>query len=428
MKREPDRRFSFVFPLMIVFTYYVRVIIYYLHFNPQSYLLTIPKDTLTMNNKLPQINFIYDRRKTATPNRKGSIEMRITYAYKQKYIATGIMLYPNQWKNGKIVDTPDIVQISKTLDKMLKDVRQIIYSMMEKGHIDISCISTELHKLNKEEFSFIEFCKQRASIRKFGKKKDTKERYNRFIRLFEQWGKIIKFEDITEKTIIEYDSYLFSRGMKSYSKWNNYHRFLNSFIMDAIDEGLLKRNPYKWINIEKNKYSKGIERCLTFEEFRKFKTVKLTTESLEKVRDVFIFQTYTCLSYSDLEKFDSRNIQKVKGTSVYVSKRTKTNVPFTIPLLPQALDILHKYKEKLPIISNVKYNLYLKAVAQAAAIDKPVSSHWARHTGATMLLNEGVPMQVVAKICGHSSTKITEQVYAKLLDETVVDAVEKAGI
>lgn len=69
-----------------------------------------------------------------------------------------------------------------------------------------------------------------------------------------------------------------------------------------------------------------------------------------------------------------------------------------------------------------------KIIAQAAGIDKPVSTHWARHTGATMLLNEGIDMQIVSKICGHSSTKITEQVYAKLLDETVVDAISELDI
>ena len=57
-----------------------------------------------------------------------------------------------------------------------------------------------------------------------------------------------------------------------------------------------------------------------------------------------------------------------------------------------------------------------------AGIDKPLSSHWARHTGATMLLNSGVDMEIVSKVLGHSSTKITREVYAKLLDETVADA------
>lgn len=73
----------------------------------------------------------------------------------------------------------------------------------------------------------------------------------------------------------------------------------------------------------------------------------------------------------------------------------------------------------------MKYNQYLKLVAQAAGIDKQVSTHYARHTGATLLLNAGVLMKIVSKICGHSSTKITEQVYAKLLDETVVEAIKK---
>ena len=381
-----------------------------------------------MNNKYPQISFVFDRRKVASPTVKSSVDMRITYNYKQKIISTGIKLYSTQWKNGKIVNCPDIMQISQTLDKMLSDVRQIILRMLQEGKVDINAIPKELEKLNQPKISFLEFCDQRATIRKYGKKTDSQERYNRFIRLFTAWGKIKEFEEINDKNIIAYDKYLESTGLKPYSKWNNYHRFLNSFILDAIDEGYLKRNPYKWVNIDKQKNTKGIERCLTPEEFRQIKTAKLPTESLDKVRDVFIFQVYTCLSYSDLREFDYKMVQEVKGMSVYVGKRKKTNQTFTIPLLSPALDILHKYEGRLPVISNVKYNLYLKTVAQAAGIDKKVSSHWARHTGATLLLNEGIPMQIVSKICGHSSTKITEQVYAKLLDETVIDAIASLDI
>jgi integrase len=151
----------------------------------------------------------------------------------------------------------------------------------------------------------------------------------------------------------------------------------------------------------------------------------MPTKSLERVRDVFIFQTYTCLSYTDLKKFDARLIQEIKGMKVYLGSRQKTDKPFTIPILSPAWDVIMKYEGKLPLISNPKYNEYLKVVAQSAGIDKPLSSHWARHTGATMLLNEGVDMRIVSKICGHSSTKITEQSYAKLLDETVIEAVGK---
>ena len=113
----------------------------------------------------------------------------------------------------------------------------------------------------------------------------------------------------------------------------------------------------------------------------------------------------------------------MKGTKVYMCQRLKTNVTFTVPLLQPALDILKKYKNRLPLLSNVKYNQYIKVIAQACGIDKPLTTHWARHTGATLLLNSGVSMQIVSKVLGHANTRITEQIYAKVLNETVVDAV-----
>lgn len=380
------------------------------------------------NNKLPQVTFIYNRYKNATKDKPAVVELRITYNYKQKYISTGIMLYPHQWKDGKIVNCTDLIKISKVLDKLLTDVKQILYTMMEEGEIDIFNVPERLEKLHNETISFLEFCNQRAEVRKYGKRKDSQERYNRFMKFFKAWGKIKTFEDIKESNVIAYDKYLSSKGMKPYSKWNNYHRFLNSFILDAIDAGYIRKNPYKWVNIEKDKSTTGIGKYLSPDEFRKLKGWTMPTNCLERVRDIFVFQTYTCLSYADLRDFDARRIQEVKGMKVYTGNRQKTNVPFTIPILSPAWDILMKYEGKLPIISNVKYNEYLKLVAHVVGITKPVSSHWARHTGATLLLNEGINMKIVSKICGHSSTRITEQIYAKLLDETVVDAVQDLEI
>ena len=79
-----------------------------------------------MINKYPQVSFVYDRRGIAAPDRKSAIEMRISYNGRQKFISTGILLYPSQWKKGTIINCPDAVQISQTLDKLLSDVREII--------------------------------------------------------------------------------------------------------------------------------------------------------------------------------------------------------------------------------------------------------------------------------------------------------------
>ena len=299
--------------------------------------------------------------------------------------------------------------------------------------MDIFSIPDRLERLRSGGLSFLEFCAKRSSIRSYGKSDDSQFRYDRFLRFFTGWGGIKNWEDVSEENIIAFDAYLSKRGLKPYSKWNNYHRFLNSFIIDAISEGFLHRNPYKWVRIDKEKSKGGIGKYLSPQEFDKIRNLDSLTDSLQRVRDLFVFQTYTCLAYTDLAAFDATKIQAVKNMKVYAGHRGKTKEPFTIPLLKPALDILKKYKNHLPIISNVKYNEFLKVLAQSAGIDKPLSSHWARHTGATLLLNQGgLDMKVVAKICGHSSTKITEQVYAKLLDETVVDAMvgyqKKIGI
>jgi len=373
--------------------------------------------------KTPLLEYVWNRYKKATSRKEAVVELRITYERKQKYMTTGIFLLPKHWHHGTIVNRPDAIQLNQILEKMMVDVRKVVLQMMEEGNIDIYDIPDRLKRQRNGGMTFIEFCQKRAEIRSYNKSPDSQERYERFMKKFIEWGKIEDWDDINEENIIAFDNYLAKKGFKPYSKWQNYHRFLNSFIIDAINEGYLHKNPYKWVQIEKEKSRTGIGKYLSLDEFTKIRNLKLSTESLERVRDLFVFQTYTCMAYTDMAAFDASKIQEVKGMKVYVAKRNKTKETFVIPLLSPALAILQKYNNKLPSISNVKYNEYLKVVAQAAGIDKPLSSHWARHTGATILLNQGgFEMKIISKICGHSSTRITEKVYAPVLDETVVDA------
>ena len=377
-------------------------------------------------NSTPLVALVFNRRHTATTTKEAAVELRVSYQKEQKYMSTGVRLLPKHWRRGMVINRVDAIQLNQTLEKLVVDVRKVILQMMDGGNIDIFSIPDKLKRLRSGNLTFLDFCDTRMKIRQYGKAVDSQERYTRFMKFFRSWGKIVEFEDITDLNIIDLDEYLAARGLKPYSKWNNYHRFLNSFILDAIDEGYVKRNPYKWVRIEKEKSKGGIGKYLSPQEFAKVRDMDLPTESLQRVRDLFVFQTYTCLSYVDLNSFDAEKIEKVKGMKVYIGTRAKTSQTFTIPLLKPALAILKKYNNHLPLISNVKYNEYLKVVAQNAGIDKPVSSHWARHTGATLLLNSGdVPMNIVQHILGHASQRMTEQVYAKRLDESIVDAMAK---
>lgn len=379
-----------------------------------------------MNNySFPLIEVIYNRRGNASPTKAAAVELRITYRRRQKYMSLHIYLYPNQFRNGTITNRPDAAILNKMVAEVKNEVFEIILDMFKDGFIDIWAVPARLDKKRKQVGTFIDYCRQRAEVRKHGLRSVSAGRYDRFIRFLEEWGGIVSYDDITDHNILAMDAVLVKRKLMASSRWNNYHRFMVSFILDAQAEGLVHRNPYKFIRIDRCKTPGSINKILTPEEFEKWKAVKLGKPSLERVRDLFIFQTYTAFSFVEMERFNYKKIKTINGEKVYVGQRGKTGETFTVILLQPALDILAKYKNRLPIISNVDYNKYLKDVAKAAGISKHITSHWARHTGATLLLNSGLPMKVVSKVLGHSTTKITETTYAKLLDETVIKEIKK---
>jgi site-specific recombinase XerD len=147
------------------------------------------------------------------------------------------------------------------------------------------------------------------------------------------------------------------------------------------------------------------------------------------VRDVFLFCCYTGLAFADVEKLKPSEIGiGVDGTKWIFTNRQKTDTLSRIPLLPIAMDLLEKYKDHpacinsekvLPVLSNQKYNEYLKEIANICSINKKLTTHTARHTFATTItLSNGVPMESVSKMLGHKNLKTTQH-YAKVLDKKI---------
>ena len=126
--------------------------------------------------------------------------------------------------------------------------------------------------------------------------------------------------------------------------------------------------------------------------------------------------------------YDFTQCRNAKDYAVFSGIRSKTGVLFTFVLTPKAKAILERYCYKLPKLPNQKYNTKLKLVADAAGIDKSITSHDGRRSCGYMLLNAGVPISVVSRILGHSSIRQTEQAYAKLLDSTIADEIKKHNI
>ena len=196
-----------------------------------------------------------------------------------------------------------------------------------------------------------------------------------------------------------------------------YMRKLKTILIYAIREGYISTNPITF-KFHKDKVEKE---PLTLEEVRRIRTVKLGSKRIENIRDLFILQCYTGLAFRDMSCFSEKDIRIDKdGKEWIVKERIKTGITALIPILPVVKEILVKYNYHLPTLTNQKYNSYLKEIQDVCGITKTLHSHLARHTCGTLLLNAGVDMLTVSKVLGHSSTKTTEAVYAKLLPETIM--------
>lgn len=145
---------------------------------------------------------------------------------------------------------------------------------------------------------------------------------------------------------------------------------------------------------------------------------------MEKARDLFIFQMFTGLAYADMQAFDISAYKKVDGKWRIIGSRIKTGQPFVNQLLPPAVEVLERYGMTIPRMTNQVYNRELKLVGKAAGITYPLHSHLARHTFATYMLRNGVKIENLAKMLGHTNIKQTQR-YAKVLAESVHEDFDK---
>lgn len=177
----------------------------------------------------------------------------------------------------------------------------------------------------------------------------------------------------------------------------------------------------------KLKYDRYERVYLNASELEKLESITLEKQGHCVVRDIFVFCCYTGLSYVDVEVLSDRHIVRgIDGKHWISTQRQKSQTPVKIPLLDKALEILKRYDtvsgkgdKLLPVYSNPKTNSYLKEIMELCGIDKHISFHAARHTFATTVtLSNGVPIETVSKLLGHTKLSTT-QIYARVLETKI---------
>src|SRR5690554_6528140 len=238
--------------------------------------------------------------------------------------------------------------------------------------------------------------------------------------------KDIPLSELRLRFATEFEHYLLTNDNLHTNTAHKYIKNLKKIMNMSVGLDWLSSNPF---NNFRCSYIAPKREVLTQEEVDKIRFKKIDIKRLAEVRDVFIFCCYTGFAYSDIYKFEYDAITKgIDGEFWLATERQKTGVKESVPLLPVALEIIEKYRDHpycknknrlLPVNSNQRYNGYLKEIADICGINKKITSHNARHSFATTVtLSNGVPIETVSSMLGHSSIRTT-QIYAKVVESKV---------
>ena len=264
-----------------------------------------------------------------------------------------------------------------------------------------------------------------GTIRNFG---ITENYINRFLKDHLKTDNIF-LKQLNFKFISDFETYLVGYYPTNHPKAMSHNTVmkhlqrLRKIITLAYHLEWLDKDPFiRW----KPTFEKKQREHLTENELSNLETIQLFSERLDRVRD---FSCYTGISYADIIRLTPSNISiGIEGEKWIITSRQKTKTKIKIPLLDKAKEILIKYENHpitihsrtlLPVISNEKVNVYLKEIAHEVGISKNLTFHMARHTFATTVtLLNGVPIETVSKLLGHTKLTTT-QIYARVLDKKV---------
>lgn len=361
--------------------------------------------------KYPTMRFVFDRKKLATKQKKGLVQIEVLSERKKKYISTSVKLYSDQWhEKRKVINSVNSIELNALLDGQMANLQKFVLELVHNNQpFDFEKLDAFLEKSTVSK-SFIDFVRNRIHERT-DIEKSTRKQHRTLLQSLEKFGKINYMDDLTKANITLYNEFLHQQGI-SQPTINNYHKRMKRYIHEAMKFGLLDADPYNGLSFERGKFEK--RKYLTEKELETIRSCKINVPSIDRVRDLFLFQCYTGLAYADFEK----DVEERNGKYIIADRRKKTNEDYKIVLLSPAIEILKKYDYKLPVITNQKYNVSLKVVAQYAGIDKNITTHMGRHTFAVFALNNGVPIEIVSKMLGHTNIRTT-QIYAKVLNSEV---------
>ena len=392
---------------------------------------------------------VFDHRGRTSEKNEGPIELRVTVNSKPYYINTGVRVRSDQFNGERVVNHRDARLLNERLKDVVMNIELAVNECIKKElPIDVAQIKRQAYNVEEKakhnETAMIDWIDEQ--IPQLNIKSGTRERYCVTARRMREYGGLMRWDDLTVENIYKWDSWL-HKIKKPVSNGDvqagrdvvcigeaavyNYHRTLRSLLSRAVKLGVIEANVYDRMRGEFRKGIKDNVEYLTEDEIAAIESLHpMEGTQMAMARDLFVFQMYTGLSYSDAQAFDISEYRKEAsgGTAgysrwVHVGQRIKTGVSYVSVLLPQAVEVLERYGMQVPKVNNIQYNASLKVIQQALGIRTKLHSHLARHTFATRALRLGAKIENVSRMLGHTNITQTQR-YAKVLAQSVHDDFE----
>ena len=231
----------------------------------------------------------------------------------------------------------------------------------------------------------------------------------------------ISMLELTPDFIREYEIYLSTdAGLHNGSVWSNC-MWLKTIVAKAHYNGLTPRNPFAQYRVNQNIKEREY---LTEDEIKAVITHEFADRKLAYIRDLFVFASFTALSFVDIKELTTDDIVEVNGEKWILSKRHKTKVHFQVKLLDIPLQIIRRYERfqanglVFPDLNYWSICKPLKHMIRECGITKDISFHCSRHGFATLALSKGMPIESVSRILGHTNITTTQK-YAKITTDKI---------
>jgi len=393
-----------------------------------------------MKNTTSTFRVMFYLKKSKASNGKAPIYARTTVDKKRAEISVKQSVDEKLWNADQGMGKGNRDEI-RSLNIFLEQFRSMIVSryqemLVQKKIITAEAIKNSFQVTGVEEFTLCKLMEYHNTNLKGSLSWGTMKNYFTTQKYLQNFMKKrynitdIYLSELTFKFITEFEMFL-----RNHKPIDHQRRLSNNGVMKHIErlrKMISMAERMEWIEKDpfakyKLKFEKVGREFLTKEELDRLENHKFQIDRLDWVRDLFVFICYTGLAYIDVMQLKQSNVSVgIDGEYWLVTSRQKTSNPVRVPLLPKAWEIIEKYKNHprsvaedtlLPVISNQRLNAYLKEIADLCGITKDLTFHLARHTFATTVtLTNGVPIESVSKMLGHSSITTT-QVYAKGIEQ-----------